>query len=313
MKFFLKKTVLLLFTFLSIILFSVLFTHLLKKNITDFKLNEDFKYLIVGNSRPECAFNDDLIDDFKNLSQGGEAYFTTYIKLKEVLKNNNINTVFIEFSNIDISNRVIENWMWAKEKANHFFPKYLPFMDKPDLLFIYNNQKKLFLQTITNSTVKNFNQLFSNQNNINSGAYGGYYFLERNIIKEELQTLKSDKEILNQNISIDNIKYLEKIVQLCNNNEVNIYFFRSPQYIPVHYILQSNENLLVNIRKEKFNKIEYLDFSNFPLKDNEYGDFDHLNHKGAKIFSEWFNKLIKKGLLKSDNKQDFISKEIGKI
>jgi hypothetical protein len=56
--------------------------------------------------------------------------------------------------------------------------------------------------------------------------------------------------------------------------------------------------------------LEYLDFLKFPLKNAQFADPEHLNHKGAKVFSQWFNQLLKKGLLEKNNKQDFINEEI---
>jgi hypothetical protein len=49
-----------------------------------------------------------------------------------------------------------------------------------------------------------------------------------------------------------------------------------------------------------------LDFSKFPLTKDDYGDFEHLNHNGARMFSMAFNDMILKGLLSSPNKQQFI-------
>ncbi|EPR71857.1 hypothetical protein ADIWIN_3150 [Winogradskyella psychrotolerans RS-3] len=53
--------------------------------------------------------------------------------------------------------------------------------------------------------------------------------------------------------------------------------------------------------------MDYLDFSNFPLSNFQYGDLQHLNHKGANVFSEWFATLLQNGLLEKENKQAFIN------
>ena len=84
---------------------------------------------------------------------------------------------------------------------------------------------------------------------------------------------------------------------------------RSPQH---KNISRSNEARLLRIKDEKFNNVEFLDFDKFPLQDDEYQDFGHLNYKGAKVFSQWFNELLKKGLLSKKNKSQFIASEIEK-
>lgn len=59
-----------------------------------------------------------------------------------------------------------------------------------------------------------------------------------------------------------------------------------------------------------FPSIEYLDFSKFPLDNSEFGDLEHLNYKGAKVFSNWFAQLLNKGILEKSNKQELINGEI---
>ena len=51
----------------------------------------------------------------------------------------------------------------------------------------------------------------------------------------------------------------------------------------------------MNIRKiikNKFNDIKFIDMKNFPLKNHEFADLEHLNKLGAKKYSTYFNKLL---------------------
>ena len=80
--------------------------------ISDFELKDYPKYLVLGYSQPEYAFNDSLIIGLKNLAKGGESYFYTYYKPKEMIKNNpSIETVFIAFTNVNIVSK-IDAWTW---------------------------------------------------------------------------------------------------------------------------------------------------------------------------------------------------------
>ena len=56
-----------------------------------------------------------------------------------------------------------------------------------------------------------------------------------------------------------------------------------------------------------------LDFQNFPLEDNEFWDPIHLNYKGAKKFSLFFDSSLKRGLLDAPNPQSMIDEEIQKM
>ena len=64
------------------------------------------------------------------------------------------------------------------------------------------------------------------------------------------------------------------------------------------------------ILSTRFADIEFLDFAKYPLQNSEFGDFDHLNYRGARKFSIWFNQLIDDGLLERTDKQSFINERI---
>ena len=83
---------------------------------------------------------------------------------------------------------------------------------------------------------------------------------------------------------------------------------RSPQH--QYYSGYSNESNYQKVRKERFDSIDYLDFSKFKLENKDFGDLDHLNYKGAKIFSVWFSSILEKGLIEAKEKETFIENEI---
>jgi hypothetical protein len=119
-------------------------------------------------------------------------------------------------------------------------------------------------------------------------------YLKRNkldsIIKVNfIQTIKKD---FSHSVSTINVNYLEKIVEFCQQKKVKIIFYRTP----VHPILfnEYDEQKFQNLRKQKFAQIPFLDFHDFKLNTDEMGDFDHLNYKGARKFSEYFNLMISK-------------------
>ena len=74
-----------------------------------------------------------------------------------------------------------------------------------------------------------------------------------------------------------------------------------------------NESIYQEIRINRFKNVEFLDFSKFPSNNSEFGDFEHLNYKGAKVFSTWFELILNKEFLNEKNKQLFINKEFNMI
>lgn len=306
MRQFIKLTV----TFL-IVLFTLIFVliesteYVIDRN-SDFKLNSNPKYLVLGHSHSECAFNDSLIDNFKNLSESGESYFYTYFKAKEVLKQNpSIETVFVEFTNNQI-NESMNYWIWKEKYMVNRFPKYSPFMNNYDKLVLAQNNLSGYLNSTSLSLKQNFSRLLE-QNFSYSKSIGGYRYLVRDKTDSLLNNIKISKE-KNILISEINLNYLSKLIRFCEQQGKNVILIRSPQH--KKHLGYSNELTYQKIRNNRYSSIEYLDFSNFPLKNSEFGDLEHLNHKGAKIFSIWFDRLLNTGFLKQKNKQATINEEI---
>ena len=87
-----------------------------------------------------------------------------------------------------------------------------------------------------------------------------------------------------------------------------MFLIRSPQH--PKYIYCENEEQLQKILKTRYSQLFYLDFENFYLINDDYADLEHLNYKGAKKFSLFFDGLLKKGLIQSSNPEQMVQDEI---
>ncbi len=130
------------FTCLVFFLFQGL-AILIEKN-ADFNIKNDTKTIIIGHSHSECAYNDSLIENFENFSLSGESYYYTFPKVKKIIEHNpQIETVFIEFTNNQISKNV-EKWIWDKKYISYYYPIYSPFIDFQDKLSLVVNRPTSF-------------------------------------------------------------------------------------------------------------------------------------------------------------------------
>jgi len=302
---------------LSITFFIVLFTfifvlvesseYIVNKN-SDFKLSNNIKHLVLGHSHPECAFNDSIIENFKNISQSGESYFYTYFKAKKIIEQNpSIETVFIEFTNNQI-NESMNSWIWKEKYMNSKYPRYSPFMNITDKMVLIKNNLSGYLNSTSLSLKDNLGRVIK-QNFNYTNSIGGYRYLERYKTDSLVKTMNLYSSQLDVvEVSEYNLKYLSKIIYLCEEQGIRVFLIRSPQHSM--YSGYSNENIYQEIRNNLFPSTEYLDFSKFPLDNSEFGDLEHINHKGAKVFSNWFSKLLIMNILEKRNKQEFINKEI---
>ena len=82
MKYFIFKILIFSLSITVIVGFGIGWLNSSLDNAANFKIGTTSKYLILGHSHPQTAFNDSLIPDFLNKAQSGEAYFYTYLKAK---------------------------------------------------------------------------------------------------------------------------------------------------------------------------------------------------------------------------------------
>jgi hypothetical protein len=313
MKNFIKKTAQFTIVTVALLLCVIYIPYYIINKESRFIINDHSKIVLFGHSHPECAFNDSLITNFKNLSQSAEPYFYTYQKVRKVLSQNpQIETVLIEYSNNQIDEKM-NDWTWGYKYMSNMFPQYFSFMDKADIDLLLKNNSKDFMNCLSIATKKNLFRMFTFNYNF-SNNIGGYLRLEKfqtNLTKDTLAVSKNTGNNKSANISAINIEYLKKIIDLCHSKHKKVYMVRSPQHKYYEYL--KNEEEYMKIKNTEFSTVELLDFNNFPLADNEFADPGHLNYKGALKFSKWFNRMLNSGLLNSKNKQSLINENIGKV
>jgi len=310
MKAFILKTILFSSVFFILFLSLIISTDVFINSKANFKLDREVNYIVLGHSQPECAFNDSLVSNFKNLSDPGETYFYTYQKLKKIVQHNpQLNTVFIEFTNNQINKSSDDN-IWSDKYLRLRYPVYEPFIDFSDQFFLATKNFKGFLKNVPISIkYKLITVKLNNYNYINKT--GGYKYLVRNKTDSLLNVLGKKNDTLNNNdftMSEYNIEYLSKIISYCKKHNLNVFLTRSPYHAKSPN--RHNEINFQKLKNNKFNDVKFLDFKDFPLENSEYGDLDHLNYKGAKKFSTWFNFLLEDGLIEKDNNQEFIDEKI---
>jgi hypothetical protein len=287
---FLKNIITYIVSFYSILFLAIYVTNYVIKKRANFKLEPNITKIILGNSQPECAYNDTIISNFKNLAKSGESYFYNYHKLKQVLnQNKQLNTVYIEFSTPNILVREDEK-IWENRFINHHLPNYFNFLD-------FRDHKLLATKNITGYTHSLFKSLKLSTSRIILNKYnyidsiGGYKYLVRDKTKRILDTLKNkpfvQKHLNNNDISNWDLKYLKKMIELCKHKNISVYLVRSPYH--KQFTGNTYESSFQEVRQKKFSTVPFLDFKNFPVQNSEFGDLQHLNYKGATKFSIWFN------------------------
>lgn len=291
MRTFLIKSSLFIIVFITgIIIISKTLNAYISEKI-DFKLNTTIKSVVFGHSQPETAFNDSLIDNFQNLAESGESYFYTYIKLKHILNHNpQIETVFIEFSNVDVPKEKDES-IWSDKYINWRYPIYSPLMTAEERCFLQYKNPKAVINVLPKTFKKQITSIHTK--NYDSSILRGYNYLKGSSL-DSLITAKAHLKKAKINYyepSEYNLKYLRDMISFCKKKNLNVFLIRSPMYKDSYYL--SNNELLYDIKNKNFSDIKFLDFVDFPLTNNKYRDLNHLNNLGATKFSLWFNSRLK--------------------
>lgn len=308
---FIKKTVSFIIVSILMLAAIIFIPNYIVGKKSSFVISSKSKIVLFGHSHPECAFNDAVIDNLKNLSHSAEPYFYTYQKVKMVLAQNpQIETVLIEFTNNQIDAKMDE-WTWGYKYMSGMFPKYAPFMDKADIGFLVNNNPKDFMNCLSVSTRINLTRLLTSNYEF-AGVMGGYLRIntsQTNLTADSAGT--GPGEVTRERLSTANLQYLQKIITFCNKHHKKVFLVRSPQHRSYEYL--ANEQEFLKIKAAMFSSVEFLDFNKFPVADDGFADFGHLNYKGALKFSEWFNTMLSSGLLSAGKKQFLINQRISEL
>ena len=146
-----------------------------------------------------------------------------------------------------------------------------------DNLILAKNNFSGYLKSQSLSLKENIGRTLK-QNFNYTGVIGGYNYLVRDKTDSLVNVVITKPAVPEKvNISDFHLDCLTRIIKYCEEKGKKVLLIRSPQH--EKFVGYSNESQYQEIRNKKYSDIEYLDFSNFPLSNNEFGDLHHLNYK----------------------------------
>ena len=281
-RFLLQSLAFIAITLLSIVAFWAIICSTRNQTL---KLPNNENIVFLGNSHIECAINDSIVKNSFNFARSNDYSEQVYLKLK-LLKSYNpqLDTVIIGYDNVLLSQKldkpvlgIISPYYYdqytfedVKEVVNHGSFKYVVshFYEPFDILKIGQILPSFYNNNISISNLKNL---------------GRYEYLIRDKlanhidleINMSIRTLKFDKL---------SIYFLDKILEFCNQNKITPIFL----FTPHHKSSKLDPNTYKKYYDDNLEKIKFYDFRTLEIHDSYFGDKNHLNYKGAKIFSEYF-------------------------
>ena len=254
-------------------------------------------YLAIGDSEsystisPMQIYHETGIKGY-NLGEARQKLQDTYFNLKSTLKFQHpkvvlfeTNAIFREFSTTESS----------YGKFNAFIKKCFPIYD------IHTFWKQLLSSNkVSSGDSFSKNPLITNNSVLKGFRYNTKInpYTKGNYVKisEQLAVIKSTQ-----------VEYLNKIINLCKENKIELVFFSAPS--PKNWTYDQH-NTILNIAKK--NNYAYLDFNtnnyvNIDWNKDTYDKGDHLNYFGATKISSFIADYLKNNTcLKDSISKDYL-------
>ena len=252
------------------------------RNIPDYTMSlsekDTLDFAVFGSSRALHYVDIDLIEAKTkkkgfNFGVQGSNIFEIKLNVEQIVKRNITKNVFIQidfiWNNVLPSGRCTVEWLpyinnediWNEFKEVDINNEYVLYKRIPFYRYCRYDAKLGFRKIL-------FSFLGKKMTRINTK---GFVPLKGEIKKEEINKEVTYK--LNEEFN----KHVKDIITLCKSKGINVYFFTSPVY-----------NFKGDLSILKSNLKNYKDFSK-SLKSHElFRDNEHVNFKGAKIFTNMF-------------------------
>ena len=291
-----------------------------EKNVINTKLNliNDYadvtRHVIIGNSHARNAFNPEKMDEFSlNLAIGGTSLFHSL----DIL-----NKFFDQVDSNSCSNVIIEvsyQSLYKNFNDSLFYDRAYEFKHYLGTEYCVNKDDKLkhnsLLGTIgVPSALKNLGKDIRSSKNLLYDSYGQKKVrkvLDSTRMKESAadriqfhhEFMTEDSSLLNENMA-----YLDMIYRLTSENDASLVIVTIP--VRNEYLdLQKDTYKLFRKYLKDFcldKGCTYLDYSYDHRFDDIslFADPDHLNYKGADLFTKVFIKdILRNQRMKEDNEQ----------
>jgi hypothetical protein len=291
-----------------VVLSAILYGHYKEKYLANanLKFGADVKTLILGDSHAETSFDDNIIPNSRNIAFHAEHYLFTYFKLKRIIEANpKIENVILSYGPHNLSQGA-DVTLFSLGRNSRSFARYFMLLDKEgvddtysptqnwrinylkwklNIPFQLKLEGKLLYKTILNKPVgiNDFpfiGKFYASNNHVFidvNEPINGHYYNKGKLLKES--------ELA--------VKYLFKIIDYCKENNIKLMLVNTPLHQQYRELIPDYFN---NVYQKTSSKIEtdyqfvkLVDYSKLPISDSAFGDYHHVNSKGAAVVS---NRII---------------------
>lgn len=279
---------------------------------------EDIETLFLGSSHVFCGYDPRTLDGIL----GENTYFAatpvqkvdgSYYLLKEVLKNNQVKKVYLDmfytqYRDIPaqrgsiqmqwiycITDNMKNNWNRTEFLLNasdceHYVEGFLTSARYGNYLLDRKRIERVVKSKRSSEYI--------NYENVPEAFYKGTYVIPGGAGNPEMIANLDNLKVAENIISDYSLKYLNKIVELCKEEEIQLVLVTTP-FTDFYVQALGNYNDFYAYMKKyaKDNDIEYYDFNlcrpeMLDMEDDDFVDYHHLSGKGAVKYSTTFAQLM---------------------
>ena len=247
--------------------------------------NNDYDYAVLGSSRVENIININTIDSICktegiNLGTSGGNYSENYLLLNQFLKKNKINNLILNVDEFSFN---------SENSFSHPFHTYnfLPLLETSEYNEVFKDNLNIYkyytykLFPISKYIEFNDRYFLKQYSNVKYDITKG-----SDLEMHQKSNLDTTKSIRRQNIiNKKDVKYFNKILNLCDVMDVNIIFITTPIYSKSF----KEKPLIEYIKKvSKVRGIEFHHFSKFfdYYNPSFFSNVTHTSFKGSIEYSK---------------------------
>lgn len=280
-------TYILCFALLLLAFYGILWGHyVIGMNKYSFELPKSKTILLLGDSQTQADIDDSICSMVHNVSLAHDGYLTMYKRLQLYVEANpQIDTIMLSLTPHTVSpvkDDFYHNFGYVEETTKH----YLPYFSASEWwVLLKNDAADVFSALCT--PFKYY--MHPSENNIKQMGYfevADYSHLKQDIEDGAVRLIPDSVEVdYGNDITLD---YLHKIVDYCNAKALTLIGINTPVYHGEKYFDMNNYKALL---ASEFRDVEVWDYMNMDIDDDCRRDVNHLNRKGATMFS---NELLKR-------------------
>lgn len=275
-RYFIKKVVIFLFSILVIFIL-VFFLFYAIEHVPEKRSVYDYAFL--GHSHVVCSVNPSKLSG-KNKSvlvrgKNGQSLFWTVQTAEKLLIKNKVKVLFLCYTNNSLTT---DEWAYSNDRLMNGNSLYQ--LTSDELLYLFKNNPWKMVKYVLSLPLP-------------TGTINGEFNPKRNsIVKNEIKNngerLKNQYHILKEYKTLEGFK---RLINFCKVNPMQkIILVRFPLSEPYFSILGKNSNdslFLASVHElTSLPNVMWKDYSRLIYEDSLFNNLDHLNLRGANVFSD---------------------------